>query len=658
MQTLDLNAEWLETDGLGGFATGSVSGVLRRRYHSLLVTAEKSINQRYCLLNNLQTFVETPKGMFALSSNLFEPGVMTPDGMFRIESFQYQPWPRWKFRIDERTCIYQEIFMPKGYSTVIVSWQIDSKRAGTRLIVKPLISSRSMHALHQSNPSFDFEYKNTVDGIVVDPYKGNPPIQFSSNAEVEFNDEWFYQFKYEQDRERGYDCLEDLASPAVFNWNISSAETAYLACGTTQAIEQLRNDQQKNTKSINANLDFAQIKKREQRRREAFSSNLAKSADSYLVSGQDKKTIIAGYPWFGDWGRDTFIAMRGLTLANSRFDDAENILISWAEKLSQGMLPNRFLENTDSENSPEYNSVDASLWFVIVVYDFLRLKRAGWKKVLFKTPQVLMHACEQIVDAYIEGTRHNIKCDSTDGLLFCGQTGFQLTWMDAKVGAQVVTPRIGKPVEIQALWLNALRICAGFGLKNSKRAKVIYDLALKSFNHKFWNAERGCLYDVVDHDFKSGVNDPSMRPNQIFAVGGLPFVLIEPLRARKVVNAVERHLYTKVGLRTLASFEAEYKAWYQGTIQQRDAAYHQGTVWPWLLGPFIEAWVRVRDNSVDAKRDARMRFFEPLIQSLDEAGLGHISEIADGDFPHTFRGCPFQAWSLGEALRLDLQVLD
>jgi predicted glycogen debranching enzyme len=367
------------------------------------------------------------------------------------------------------------------------------------------------------------------------------------------------------------------------------------------------------------------------------------AADQFIVRRNAGSTIIAGYPWFTDWGRDTFISMRGLCLATGRHAEARAILIEWSTAVSEGMLPNRF---PDAGEQPEYNSVDASLWFIIAVHDFCQAAR-----VSTADRRRLQAAIESIVEGYSQGTRFGIQMDS-DGLLMCGQPGIQLTWMDAKVGDWIVTPRIGKPVEVQALWLNALRIAS---MSNERWAEPLAK-ASATFDQRFFDAERNCLYDVVDNDRRSGAVDRAMRPNQIFAVGGLPYPTLRGERARSVVQTVETHLLTPVGLRTLAPDDPGYKGRYQGGVQERDGAYHQGTVWPWLMGPFIEGWLRVHGETREAKDEARTRFLTPMLQSLDQLGNGQLPEIAHGDSPHTPRGCPFQAWSVGEALRLEQLV--
>jgi predicted glycogen debranching enzyme len=340
--------------------------------------------------------------------------------------------------------------------------------------------------------------------------------------------------------------------------------------------------------------------------------------------------------------------MRGLLLTTGRLAEAEAILSTWSGQVDQGMLPNRFSE---SDGAAEYNTVDAPLWFVVAVEEFLRTASAtGYQP---KDEARFAQAAQAILDGFAQGTRHGIALD-TDGLVRAGEPGLQLTWMDAKIGDRVITPRIGKPVEIQALWINALRIAGRW----SNRWAASASAAQASFESRFPNPENGGLFDVVDVDHRAGENDARVRPNQIFAIGGLPHQVLENGLAPGVVDLVERKLLTPLGLRSLAPDDADYVPHYRGGPAERDAAYHQGTVWPWLIGPFVEAWLRVRGQSQTAKAEARTRFMPALLAHLETAGLGHVSEVADGDPPHTPGGCPFQAWSLGELIRVQHMLDD
>ena len=388
----------------------------------------------------------------------------------------------------------------------------------------------------------------------------------------------------------------------------------------------------------------------EQCRREQFATRLHRAAADYLVLRGSGRTIVAGYPWFTDWGRDTFIALRGLCLATGQIEDAGRILTEWSKLISEGMLPNRFPDHGDA---PEYNSVDASLWYVIAVHEYLNAARMAAHPCFEADRKTLQIAVNQILLGYAQGTRFGIQVDN-DGLLRAGGQGLQLTWMDAKCGDWIVTPRIGKPVEVQALWLNALWI----GSRMNSGWEKLFLRARESFHDRFWNTARRCLFDVVDLNHEPGVNDNSVRPNQIFAVGGLPLNLLSPVKSQLVVQIVEDRLLTPMGLRSLDPQDPSYCGTYSGDVRKRDGAYHQGTVWPWLMGPFTEAWLRVRSNTSANRQTARSSFVQPLLDHLQLAGLGHVSEIADGDWPHKPAGCPFQAWSVGELLRMVKMVTE
>ncbi|TAL01491.1 MAG: glycogen debranching protein [Verrucomicrobia bacterium] len=636
--------EWLETDGHGGFASGTVSGIRTRRYHALLLTATTPPTGRVVLVNGFEAWIETPRGRFDLTSQRYAPDVIHPDGAGRIKDFSIEPWPTWLFKFADGTELVQEIFVARESGVTTLNWRLTGEQKNVRLFVRPLISGRDYHSLHHENGSFNFTPTPNGEKVLFRPYDGLPGIyaMYSSNAHYTHEPVWYRNFSYAEERARGLDATEDLASPGVFEWDLSAGEAVWLL--TTSDSPALSRKRDLSVRK------FAEcLRENEKLRRAEFPSRLHRAADDYIVSGRNGKTIMAGYPWFTDWGRDTFIALRGLCLAGGRLADARDILVAWANSVSEGMLPNLF---PDHGATPEYNSVDASLWYVVAVHDLLQAAN-GSGVVSPKDKHAVQNAVEAILEGYSKGTRFGIRM-ADDGLLACGERGVQLTWMDAKVGEWVVTPRAGKPVEIQALWLNALKIAAQFSPGWQKH----FERGLKSFRDKFWNAERGCLFDVIDVNHRAGENDAAIRPNQIFAVGGLPFALLEGDRARKVVALVEEKLLTPLGLRSLAAGEPDYKPHYEGGVWQRDGAYHQGTVWPWLIGPFVEAWVRVRGNTAGAKKEARAKFLAPLLARLDEAGLGHVSEIADAEAPFTPRGCPWQAWSLGELLRLDHRVLD
>ncbi len=637
-----LSDEWLETDSLGGFSSGTIGGARTRRYHALLLTATRPPGGRMVLVNGFEAWVETPSGRYAITSQGYDPDVLHPDGAGRIDRFVDDPWPTWRFRLEDGTVVEQEIFVPAGRAAVCVAWRVIGKRRrDLRLTVRPLMSGRDYHSLHRENPAFRFD--SVVDGETVlwRPYDGVPGVVSRANAHYEPAPEWYRRFLYVEERDRGLDCLEDLASPGMLHFDLASGEAAWLLEAGTSA-----------PRGVGGAVSMvAALRESERSRRRRFPSRLHRAASAYKVVRDSGESIIAGYPWFTDWGRDTFIALRGLCLATGDLGSARRILLEWSRWVSEGMLPNRF---PDRGEQPEFNSVDASLWYIVAVGEFLEAAAGGPDEPDAGERRSLLDAVLAILSGYMRGTRHGIRLGA-DGLLAAGEPGVQLTWMDAKVGDWVVTPRIGKPVEVQALWLNALEVARRFSSSRSYDAP--FEKGLASFLDRFWNEEAGCLHDVIDVDHRPGAIDASFRPNQILAVGGLPLQILEGERARRLVDAVEARLLTTMGLRSLAPGEPGYAPRYEGGVVQRDGAYHQGIVWPWLMGPFAEAWVRVRGGTAAARRSARARFLVPLMNHMAVAGIGHISEIADAEAPHAPRGCPFQAWSVGEALRLDQVVL-
>jgi predicted glycogen debranching enzyme len=642
MTTPISSREWLETDGQGGFASGTSTGIRTRRYHALLLTATKPPTGRMVLVNGFDAWIETPAGRFDLTSQHYAPEIVGGDGAQCIEQFICDPWPRWTFRLEDGTLIEHEILVERESRITEVTWRLLGKPKYVRLFVRPFLSGRDYHSLHKENSAFRFDATVTTERVDWNPYPGVPAVVALSNGHYLHEPHWYRHFRYAEETARGLDDTEDLAAPGVFAFDLSSGDAVLMfTTPDSPALSRQR--------VLSATAIADALRAKERLRRRDFPSRLHRAAEAYIVNGRNGKTILAGYPWFTDWGRDTFIALRGLCLATGRLEDARDILLAWAKCVSDGMLPNRF---PDHGEQPEYNSADASLWFTIAVHELLQTGNRNSGIVAAKDKRVLQDAVEAILEGYSKGTRFGI-CLDDDGLLAAGERGVQLTWMDSKIGEWVVTPRVGKPVEIQALWLNALKIASRF----SPGWQTHYEWGLKSFGEKFWNDQRGCLFDVVDVNHRPGECDGALRPNQILAIGGVPFPLIDGARAEKVVAAVEATLLTPLGLRSLAPGEPDYRRHYEGGVWQRDGAYHQGTVWPWLIGPFVEAWVRVRGNTAAARQEARKKFLTPILAHLDDAGLNHVSEIADAEAPHTPRGCPFQAWSIGELLRLDRRVL-
>lgn len=641
-----MNDEWLESDGLGGFASGTASGFRTRRYHGLLLCALNPPQDRRLLVQGFVAWLETSHGRAELWPQAYAGGYRREaDAVF--ESFSSEPWPTWRLRAQfgSGNAAFEipleiELFVPQGRPALALHFRLlEERKEAVRLCVRPLISGRDFHALHHENPAFCWTAQRQGELVRFTPYPSAPAIQSLSNAHFEPAPDWYRRFWYAEEAARGLEDTEDLASPGVLEielqhdkrelwWLLQGEVTGALAVpmdGASTFVQLLRRGELERRRSLDGPLDRA--------------------AQAYLVRRGEGKTVIAGYPWFGDWGRDTFIALRGLCLARGDFDTARAILCEWAGAVSQGMLPNRFSDS--ASEAPEYNSVDAALWFVVTTQELMAAAQLA-----AADRQKLEAAVLEIVHGYLAGTRYGIGPDQ-DGLLHAGAAGVQLTWMDAKVGDWVVTPRRGKPVEVQALWLNALACAA----RIDGRLEALRERARLAFCRRFWNPERRMLFDVIDVEGAAGSVDAACRPNQIFAAGGLPLSLLPTEQARAVVDAVERELWTPLGLRTLERHHHDYQPHYGGSPRSRDGAYHQGTVWPWLLGAFVEAWVKVRGSSAEAKEQARARFLAPLREHLGHAGLGHVSEIAEAETPHTPRGCPFQAWSLGELLRLERVVL-
>ncbi|MEA2641063.1 MAG: hypothetical protein QOF51_2457 [Chloroflexota bacterium] len=680
---------------------GTVSGIRTRRYHGLLVAATMPPTGRVMLVNGVEAWLETPDARGAISCHHYTPDVTHPDGVNRLVAFQPDPWPTWTYEVVPGVHVTHEIVVvssahdtaPSGSGSqvrpplVAQRWHLEGALPGAQLVVRPLLSGRDYHALQRESSAFRFDAAVADGQVIWRPYDGVPEVAAASNGAYEHAPDWYRGFQYDAERARGLDYVEDLASPGVFRFDLTVGD-AILVLSTDADLSRrfvskggpssaaMRQSRQSSPLPVTGNEDWSVggvaptqlpedhggaaevvlpvadwhlLTASERQRRAAFPSRLHRAADAYLVQRGAGKTIIAGYPWFTDWGRDTFISLRGLCLATGHLDDARAILRAWAGAVDEGMLPNRF---PDRGEAPEFNAVDASLWFVVAVGETLRAAAAAGHPVPAEERALLAGAVDAILHGYARGTRYGIQLDE-DGLLAAGAPGVQLTWMDAKVGDWVVTPRIGKPVEVQALWLNALEVCRQ--LTGRWRDELTRGRA--SFLARFWNESASYLADVVDVDHVRGAIDMSFRPNQLFAVGGLPLQLLVGDNARQLVDAVEARLWTPLGLRTLAPDDPDYQPVYRGGTRERDGAYHQGTVWPWLIGVFVEAWVRVRGSTPEARAEARQRFLLPLLANLDTAGIGHLPEVADGDPPHTPGGCPFQAWSVAEALRLDLVVL-
>ncbi|MEO7540087.1 MAG: amylo-alpha-1,6-glucosidase [Pyrinomonadaceae bacterium] len=627
--------EWLETNGIGGYASSTVSGAHTRRYHALLVAATKPPLGRMALLSKYEETVIVQGERFELSTNQYA-GAVHPEGYKFLTRFRLDPFPIWTYLV-AGVEIERSVFMVHGEDTTVCTWKIVGGQSANEitLAVKPLVAFRDHHHLSHEHSGFDTKYKSAGNIVWVRPYAEMPLLSFTHNAVgVEAQGDWYLNFEYAIERERGFDHSEDLFQPFSLKFDLSKG--AFVAASTeTRELDDVELLQRSETERRAALVTVAGAK-------DDFTQQLTLAADQFIVARGTGTTVIAGYPWFSDWGRDTMIALNGLTLATNRPEIAKNILSEFSKHLSQGMLPNRF---PDAGEEPEYNTVDATLWYFEAIRAYA--EATGDYKFVLGT---LYDKLVDVVDWHIRGTRYCIHVDD-DGLLFSGESGVQLTWMDAKIGDWVVTPRTGKAVEIQALWYNALQIMADLSVRSGEdqRANGYLELAAKgkgSFIDLFWNADEQCLYDVINGDD----HDNSVRPNQIFAVS-LPYSMVDDEMARKVVDKVEAELLTPVGLRSISPADPRYVPVYIGSPRERDASYHQGTVWGWLIGGFVDAYRRTHPKGKETEKRVS-EILSGFKSHVSRATVGQISEIFDADPPHAPRGCGAQAWSVAELLRV------
>ncbi len=629
--------EWLVTNGLGGFASGTVAGLLTRRYHGLLVAALKPPLGRTLLVTKLDETATYDGHAYPLAANRWASGVTDPKGFIHLDRFHLDgTTPVWTFACAD-ALLEKRIWMEQHANTTYVRYDLRRASAPLTLTLKALVNYRDYHG---STHARDWQMQvDPVDqGLRVTAFEGAAPVYLlSDRAEAAIRHDWHHDFFLSLEAYRGLDAVEDHLHAGTFTALIDPGAALTLVLSTEAAPELdgvaafARRTAHEAALLAQANLDDEPSALRQ----------LVLAADQFVVrrptpDDAEGRSIIAGYPWFGDWGRDTMIALPGLTLSTGRPEVAAGILRTFAHFVDQGMLPNRF---PDAGDLPEYNTVDATLWYVEALRAYHEATNDdGLLRDLFPVLQ-------EIIDRHRQGTRFHIHLDPDDGLLYAGEPGVQLTWMDAKVGGWVVTPRIGKPVEVNALWYHALRCMAAFARRLGRRAEdydALADHTRVGFG-RFWNAERGYCFDVLD---TPEGDDASLRPHQLLAVS-LSNSPLSAAHQKAIVDSCARHLLTPHGLRSLAPDLPAYVGRYGGETRQRDGAYHQGTVWAWLLGPFAEAHWRVYRDP-----EAVRSLLRPLLRHLADHGLGSLSEIFDGDPPHTPRGTTAQAWSVAEVLRL------
>lgn len=624
---------------MGGWAASTVAGAHTRRYHGLLVAAVQPPVDRRVLLSRLDETLQLADGPVELSCSLF-PNAVHPQGHHWLTEFSTEPVTTCRYQIGD-VVIERLIATVHGHNTTLIRYHLIAAPAPARLELRPLYAGRDYHQLMRSNDRIQRTAHFDQGVLSYQPYENQPTVHLRMpHGHFEADPHWYYNYQYPREEERGLDFEEDLFSPGLLTAVLHPGE--HLTIAASIDAEDVRD-------GVEPDALFEQELQRRQQQQtscpELLQSDdvgrrLVQAASHFLVQrGDARSTILAGYPWFTDWGRDTMIALQGTCLVTRRFDEARRVLRAFAEASSGGMIPNRF---PDAVEAPEYNTVDATLWF------FHALRRYVDVSGDEDFARQLWPLLKQILDAHRRGLRFGIGVD-VDGLLYAGQDGTQLTWMDAKVGDWVVTPRIGKPVEIQALWINALDTAARFARRfhDSATAQLCESDARRattSFARRFWNPKRRCLYDVVDGP---DGDDDRIRPNQIFALS-LPVAIVDTDHAQQILATVERELLTPRGLRSLSPADPGYRGIYQGPPVERDGAYHQGTVWGWLMGPYISALVRF--GGADTTGRAR-QLIDGFVAHLDEAGLDSLAEIFDGDAPHAPKGCVAQAWSVAEVLR-------
>lgn len=657
--------EWLVTNGLGGFASGTVAGGATRRYHGLLFAALHPPVGRTQLVAAVDEIVHYVGADYALATHEWAGGCIDPQGFRLIERFHLEGMnPVWTYALAD-ALLEKRLWMRQGENTSYLQYTLVRASAPLSLDLKVLVNYRDFHATTHAG-DWRMHIAPVEHGAIVTAFDGAQPFYLKcANASCEIHSEWYRDYFLPAEKARGLDDREDRLFAALFTAKLSVGESVMLVCSTqanalldaeTACAEQANHHaklfqswQQAHSALDGGDSDSAVSLEDAP----SWLWQLVLAADQFVVKrtlpaapgeipksrgsvDTDGRTIIAGYHWFADWGRDTMIALPGLTLATGRPEVARRILLAFARYVDGGMLPNNF---PDAGGLPEYNTVDAALWYFEAVRQYFSVTQDA------VTLQKLFPVLAAMVEAHVAGTRYNIHVDPADGLLYAGGPGLQLTWMDAKIGDWVVTPRTGKPVEINALWVNALETMKQFAtilVQPVQRYETLSSQATASFA-KFWNAQRHCCYDVID---APGIgSDPALRPNQIFAVS-LPFSPLTASQQKDVLEICAKQLLTSHGLRSLAPGENGYCGHYGGDPRERDGVYHQGTVWGWLLGPFALAHFRVHGD-----RAAALRILEPLGRRIHAYGLGTVGEIFDGDAPFAPCGCIAQGWTVAELLR-------
>jgi predicted glycogen debranching enzyme len=615
--------EWLVTNGIGGYAAGTIAGNLSRHYHGLLLAALNPPIGRTLMLSKLEETVVYAEMLYRLYTNRFDDGAIEPRGFERIDRFRLEGTiPVWTYAFAD-ALLEKSIWMEQGANTTYIRYQLIRASDTVQLSLKAIVNYRDYHDTTKAS-----DWQTTVtpveNGLRIVAKEGAVPLYiFARGMTFTPRIEWSKDYFKDIEAERGQETVEDHLCVADLEMSLRVGDSITVIASTEAQAD-----------PDGAYLRRVQYEKQIVGDAKEVVGRLRLATDQFIVKRGEGHTVIAGYPWFTDWGRDTMISLSGLTIATGRTEIAASILRTFAQHVDQGMLPNRF---PDESETPEYNTVDASLWYFEAVRAYYEATK---DQSLIKE---LFPILREMIEWHRKGTRYNIHVDPVDGLIYAGERGVQLTWMDVKIDDWVVTPRTGKPVEINALWYNALMTMRDLAWALNEKFGDYVQMAeqVKTNFSRFWNGIY--LYDVVDTE--KG-HDASIRPNQLFAVS-LYHSPIPAKHQKAVVDICARYLLTPHGLRSLSRDDEAYNGIYTGDRLERDAAYHQGTVWSWLIGPFVEAHLRVYKDKALAKT-----YLEPLIRHLEDHGLGSISEVFDGDAPFTPRGCFAQAWSVAEVLRL------
>jgi predicted glycogen debranching enzyme len=622
--------EWLETNHTGAYAMGTAAGVNTRRYHALLLASLHPPADRYSLLSRVEERITVDGNAFELATVQY-PGVVQPHGFDLLEEFRLDPFPIWRYHAGG-VVIEKTLCLLDCQQSVLLRYTASRP---CRLEARVLLAFRDYHSLAHHNTAVRMAATEHSGAVTFTPYPDLPPLTFLHSGKFQGHGGWYLNHEYLREFERGLDFREDLFSPGSLVFDLRPERSAWFIA----TIEPGRLASPIDAAAVEGMLRV-EAKRRRFERGNSFEARLCDALDQFRVRRFDgRSSLVAGYPWFSDWSRDALIGLPALLEMSFPAREAKDILQMLVENRSQGLLPNRFL---DQKSKPEYNSADAALWFFIAADDLInRTKDHAFLQ------SILFPAAEDILAWHFRGTLGGVRVDPADHLLAAGSADTQLTWMDARVAGRPVTPRNGKAVELNALWYNALRIAARWAemLSQNDRRDAYESAArdtLASFRQKFWNAARGCLYDVLGPDKP----DPRIRPNQLFALS-LPFPLLEREQARSVMRVGREKLLTPMGIRTLDPADPSYCPRFEGTPPQRDAAYHQGTVWPWLVGPFVNAYLYAYGESEESVRFCRQivsRFEEQLVVCC----LGSLAEVYDGETPQRPGGCPAQLWSVAQ----------